>query len=1601
MNLQIKEAAEAKRAAAAPASPLPQILVDEHAPFADLAKDLFGDGTNVTKLVPGSFKAVGKIEECGNWFDGAQPTPLQLQTQMVFMETIGTISRRRVCETGLPNVIYDLRKPGDRERLEGTAEPQKKRLRIVGMPVPIFCLIMYALICFVVVARLLWVITRANSVSQPTKHHARPEQDAYNSGLVSWLSISWCTPWICRFGNSYDPANQKIKASDLGATSFADYECANAYEDFEAVWNQDIKRRGTKVTNMYLVVFRFCRARKVIQLAVLCFFYETLMYLGPTFCVDWTLSYMERLQMMKMTNMHAADLDNQNSIVFMLIIMYTGSPMFMVIFSTLAFLLSAKLQIRLQAALTTAVYQKAQRMPVTGGQYDLRSEQDKDAGKSVNGNSDVDMRSKSYSLVQLINTDINGNLMGFQGAVCKLVTEIPILIGLCFLLFIRMGKAGLIAVGIVVGMAGLTFWVVRQQVIRFRWFQVIVGGRLAFFQEVLFSIRMVKSNAYEPASMQIVNDCRKRELTQLAWMYFWSGIMMLLLFSYPKLICLGGLGGYISLHNDRIRASDIFVMMQILMAFKGCAHTCLTLLPAMVVVGPSMSRLDTMLKLEEAPLPGKKDETEATWLSIWPQKHLRSSPCALRIQGTFLWSTGKPALTDLDLTVRPGEMVAVMGEVGSGKSTLLAAMLGELAPTEDSRLEIPLRVAFHGQVPVICEATLKENVLYWGDWDEKRYLEALHNACLLPDLEILPGGDMVPIGSRGISLSGGQRARVSLARAAYTVSAEAVLIDDPFASVDVPTGQHLLDNLLLGPLMKDRARVVVCQPDRMRAKVFDKIIIMADGKIAAIGTPEEIMKTERYQALLGKVEAMQLKEDLQAGVDNSQGTSQGFEREANQENIQKQAGVAPPELREEEHEGRADIATLHYFISLGKYRNLILSILSYAVFMLMMLMSDLVLVRWSNTILTTYVLGLPNPEGMLYIKATALWFLGGCTAFCLYWFFGITWSLTISGTLHHHIVTRLMRAPLDKFYDKTPVGRVMNRMSFDLTDIDFQMFQKFAGCLGTLAGYLVPLVYVHWALPTWLLCGSIPFYMVVWAVMSRYWNTMVPLRYLNAVTRSDLNSYITEVENGAVSGRAYQVFGVVAVKEMEATDNMLKAGFANICISRWTVNRLTLIYSIFCTSVAVIGVLFLSQKQNTGVGTVGLCLSHISGIIMQAESFLQQLTEMQFQFISMNRLQEYTELPEEREPIQETDGKYYSPVVNLHRSAIGSLAIQRNEGEKLKIVRETGNNQRTVILEKMDDLEAFQAPRGKNMAVLADHPMLYGTVDWHRLQSVNGVSNDAEAMAQELVNGSLESVWLSVRSGWLAAGARVQLTDLVVGYSDYPNDVLRGLNFTIEAKSKTAIAGATGCGKSTMIQTFLRLLEPRAGKIEINDVDLQSIGLLTLRNSFGLVPQDPVLFSGTLRNNLDPFSVYCDAEVWHALVAVQLEEFVKKGGVGLDYYIKADGDNISFGQKQLICIARQILRNPSLLLLDECTSAIDPHTQELVQETIRTCFPNATLVAIAHRLETIMDFDTVVVLDKGRVVEKGPIKELKDAKNGWFAKMLHAKDRKCGRRAGR
>ncbi|KAL3188436.1 hypothetical protein MRX96_003415 [Rhipicephalus microplus] len=263
----------------------------------------------------------------------------------------------------------------------------------------------------------------------------------------------------------------------------------------------------------------------------------------------------------------------------------------------------------------------------------------------------------------------------------------------------------------------------------------------------------------------------------------------------------------------------------------------------------------------------------------------------------------------------------------------------------------------------------------------------------------------------------------------------------------------------------------------------------------------------------------------------------------------------------------------------------------------------------------------------------------------------------------------------------------------------------------------------------------------------------------------------------------------------------------------------------------------------------------------------------------------------------------------------------------------------------------------------------------------------------EYIGLTEEAPWRNADSqpdaDWPARG-NIAYSNYSAAYRDNLDLVLKGINIKIYDGQKIGIVGRTGAGKSTLALALFRIIEPRTGKINLDHVDISKIGLHDLRSKMTIIPQDPVLFAGTLRWNLDPCEDYTDDALWKALEQAHLKDFVATQDAGLDYEVLEGGENLSAGQRQLVCLTRALLRKSKVLVLDEATSSVDMATDHLIKDTIHREFSSTTMITIAHRLHTIMDCDRIIVLSDGEIVEQGTPAELVQKEDGLFLSM--AKD---------
>uniref|UniRef100_A0A0S7F1W1 MRP4 n=2 Tax=Poeciliopsis prolifica TaxID=188132 RepID=A0A0S7F1W1_9TELE len=508
------------------------------------------------------------------------------------------------------------------------------------------------------------------------------------------------------------------------------------------------------------------------------------------------------------------------------------------------------------------------------------------------------------------------------------------------------------------------------------------------------------------------------------------------------------------------------------------------------------------------------------------------------------------------------------------------------------------------------------------------------------------------------------------------------------------------------------------------------------------------------------------------------------------------------------------------------------------------------------------------------------WFPAGLTAATI--LFGFVRNLLLfsvlvkaAQSLHNSMFNAILRAPV-RFFDINPIGRVLNRFSKDIGQVDSMLPWTFTDFIQVFLQILGVIAVAASVIP-WILIPVLPL-LGLFLFLRRYFlQTSRDVKRLESTTRSPVFSHLSSSLQGLWTIRA---FGAEErfQNAFDAHQNLhSEAFFLFLTTSRWFAVRLDGMCSVFVT-ITTFGCLLLRDQLDAG--SVGLALSYAVTLMGMFQWGVRQSAEVENMMTSVERVMEYTELESE-------------------------------------------------------------AP-------------------WETKKRPP--------------------------PGWPSKGL-VTFDGVSFSYSNDSPPVLHGLQAMFQPQEKVGIVGRTGAGKSSLVSALFRLAEPQ-GKIYIDGVVTSDLGLHDLRQKMSIIPQDPMLFTGSMRKNLDPFNQHSDEELWNALREVQLKSVVEELPGKLETVLAESGSNFSVGQRQLVCLARAILRRNRILIIDEATANVDPRTDELIQKTIRDKFRECTVLTIAHRLNTIIDSDRILVLDAGKIhAYDEPHVLLQDTK-GIFYKMV-------------
>ncbi|KAJ0240059.1 ABC transporter C family member 2 [Hirschfeldia incana] len=1000
--------------------------------------------------------------------------------------------------------------------------------------------------------------------------------------------------------------------------------------------------------------------------------------------------------------------------------------------------------------------------------------------------------------------------------------------------------------------------------------------RIGLMNEVLAAMDTVKCYAWENSFQSKVQTVRDDELSWFRKSQLLGALNMFILNSIPVLVTIVSFGVFTLLGGD-LTPARAFTSLSLFAVLRFPLFMLPNIITQVVNANVSLKRLEEVLATEERILlPNPPIEPEQPAISIR--------------NGFFSWDAkgDRPTLSNINLDVPLGSLVAVVGSTGEGKTSLISAILGELPATSDAMVTLRGSVAYVPQVSWIFNATVRDNILFGSPFDRERYERVLDVTALKHDLELLPGGDLTEIGERGVNISGGQKQRVSMARAVYSNS-DVFIFDDPLSALDAHVGQQVFEKCIKRELGQ-KTRVLVTNQLHFLSQV-DRIILVHEGTVKEEGTYEELSnngplfqrlmenagKVEEYSEENGEAEAVQTTvAPLTNGNTNTLQMNGTDDKKAKEEN---KGGKSVLIKQEERETGVVSWRVLkRYQDALGGAWVVMMLLLCYVLTEVFRVTSSTWLSEWTDA-------GTPKRHGPLFYNLIYALLSFGQVLVTLtnsYWL--IMSSLYAAKRLHDNMLHSILRAPMS-FFHTNPLGRIINRFAKDLGDIDRTVAVFVNMFMGQVSQLLSTVVLIG-IVSTLSLWAIMPLLVLFYGAYLYYQNTAREVKRMDSITRSPVYAQFGEALNGLSTIRAYKAYDRMAEINGRSMDNNIRFTLVNMSANRWLGIRLETLGGLMIWLTASFAVMQngKAENQQAFASTMGLLLSYALNITSLLTGVLRLASLAENSLNAVERVGNYIEIPSE------------APLV----------------------------------------IESNRPP-----------------------------------------------------PGWPSSGS-IKFEDAVLRYRPQLPPVLHGVSFFIHPTDKVGIVGRTGAGKSSLLNALFRIVELEKGRILIDECDIGKFGLMDLRKVLGIIPQSPVLFSGTVRFNLDPFGEHNDADLWESLERAHLKDTIRRNPLGLDAEVSEAGENFSVGQRQLLSLSRALLRRSKILVLDEATAAVDVRTDALIQKTIREEFKSCTMLIIAHRLNTIIDCDKILVLDSGRVQEFSTPENLLSNERSSFSKMVQS-----------
>ncbi|KAI9189214.1 hypothetical protein H9P43_000642 [Blastocladiella emersonii ATCC 22665] len=1097
-------------------------------------------------------------------------------------------------------------------------------------------------------------------------------------------------------------------------------------------------------------------------------------------------------------------------------------------------------------------------------------------------------------VVNLVSNDVATfeQLALFGHFIWVAIIEVPVCAVLLYMNLSWPSLLGIAVIGLMLPMQGVfgnLFHQFRKATVVWR------DSRIRLMSDLISGINVVKFNAWLTPFVAEVSRLRKAEMKYLTRSGFMDALNEASFFAFPLLVSLVTYASSVGVGKP-LNPADVFSSVSL--------FNILRLTVTMFVPKAIKSATESLVSLRRVSEFLLEPESGADLIGAEgaaPPAGTDSSTAIRFTNAEYAWEGFKLCIDDL--AIRKGELTTIVGPVGSGKSSLAQALLNEMprvSPASSLYVDpANRRMAYAPQTPWILAGTVLDNILFSSPLDEPWLRQVIAICSLERDLLQWPHGLATVISDKA-TISGGQRARIGLARAVYALGPNprdsskpsTLILDDPLGALDTRVGKAIFEAILHAPALQNTTRILVTHQLQFLRASPGRLVCLEGGRIAAQGTWDDVMAhhhrvaeaegaevaNKSFLAVLAQYEDGQAADmdveheddvDPNAAKKPAPGTS---EEAVDLKGDRRGAARAAQDNQETSQVGTVRWSTFTRFLIAPTPLILLITVfVSMFGGQALAVSSDWTLARWVGKPANVQLEDSYYMILFCSLIAGAV-FVGIARAILVYFLI-----LNSSNTVSQSMVSTVLDAPM-AWFTKNPVGRILNRFSKDQSTIDEQLpsvFFNFMQCLFQSIGVVVVVVMVlPWVAISVPILGAGFFLLRRWYIQASR-----RIKRIESTTRSPVYSLLSTSLEGLPVIRALQAQPLFVARFAEYQDTNTRAVFAQAACARWLGLRLDLISSAFL-AIAAFAAQAIAISGTLSPSLAGLALSYTLQLNGLLQWMVRQSVECEVMFVAVERMLEYLDIPGER-----------------------------------------------------------------------DHP--------------------SRAVPP---------------ADWPTSGNLV-IRDMSLTYPGTDKKVLKSWNVEFKSGEKIGIVGRTGAGKSSALQALFRMYDYE-GAMLLDGIDTSTLALEELRKRLAVIPQEPFLFSGPLRMNLSPFGEYSDAELWRALGRVGLKEAVERLDGKLDAPVIDGGSNFSTGERQLLCLARSLLKRARVLVCDEASANIDYRSDQLIQNVLKTEFEDTLILTVAHRLSTIVGYDRCAVIDAGRIVEIGHAYELLQRRDGLFHKMV-------------